>query len=309
MRALVLAAGRGTRLRPLTDTIPKCLIPLSGGQTILSRQLDLLETAGIAEAVVVTGARAHLVDRYIADRCGQIRTRTVFNPIFASTNYLYSMFLAAPGCDQDLLLLHGDLVFSGETLRRLMAAPHPSAVAVRLGHRTGRDFEGRLAGGRVVHIGVGLEGPNCHFLAPLYRLSRETARAWFGMIGRYVAQGNLTCYAEDALNELLPGSVDLRSVDIGHSTCCEVDTHQDLALLETVSATDQAEAKGMMQELLARTQEGRGLAPAFLRDLLFSRRQAPSGILRVTFPSPASGLGVRRCGAENPAAGTARSAS
>jgi NDP-sugar pyrophosphorylase family protein len=69
MKAIILAAGRGSRLLPLTETRPKCLLPVAG-TTVLGLQLDTLEAGGIDEAVVVTGFMAGLVEAEVAARTG-----------------------------------------------------------------------------------------------------------------------------------------------------------------------------------------------------------------------------------------------
>ena len=133
--------------------------------------------------------------------------------------------------NQDLLLLHGDLFFSREALPRLLKSPHANAVACSLGVGNDRDFRGRLTDGQVACIGVGLDGPDCCSVAPLYKLSPTASGAWLAKVGEYVQLGKVGCYAEEALNSLLPGSMDLMPVDMGWETWFEVDTNEDLARL------------------------------------------------------------------------------
>jgi len=122
-RAVILSAGQGRRLSPLTDRRPKCLIELSG-RTLLGWQLRALEQAGVGEAVVVTGFGANLVDAEVA-RLGLtgLKVRTLFNPFYALADNLASCWLARREFDQPVLLLNGDTLFEADVARRLIAAP------------------------------------------------------------------------------------------------------------------------------------------------------------------------------------------
>jgi len=122
-RAIILSAGQGRRLSPLTDRRPKCLIELSG-RTMLCWQLRALEAAGVEDAVVVTGFGANLVDAEVA-RIGlsRLKVRTLFNPFYALADNLASCWLAKREFDREVLLLNGDTLFETAVAERLIGAP------------------------------------------------------------------------------------------------------------------------------------------------------------------------------------------
>jgi choline kinase len=122
-KAIILSAGQGKRLSPLTDTRPKCLVELSG-RTVLHWQLRHLRQAGITEVVVVTGFAADTVEAEIAglDLPG-MTVRTLFNPFFGLTDNLATCWLARGEMVGDFLLLNGDTLFEPAIAERLMAAP------------------------------------------------------------------------------------------------------------------------------------------------------------------------------------------
>jgi choline kinase len=122
-KAIILSAGQGKRLSPLTDTRPKCLVELSG-RTVLHWQLQHLRQAGITEAVVVTGFAAETVEAEIAslDLPGMV-VRTLYNPFFSLTDNLATCWLARDEMRGDFLLLNGDTLFEPAIAERLMAAP------------------------------------------------------------------------------------------------------------------------------------------------------------------------------------------
>ena len=123
MIAIILAAGQGTRLRPLTDDKPKCMVELAG-KSLLQRQLEVLRSAGIKNIVLVGG--------YRADRLDAKGVELVMNPRFAETNMVSTLFCAesrmTPG--EDILIAYGDIVYELRVVRSLIDASAPIAVSV-----------------------------------------------------------------------------------------------------------------------------------------------------------------------------------
>jgi choline kinase len=128
MKAIILCAGKGGRLRPLTDDRPKCLLAF-GTRTILDCCLDSLRDVRILDVVLVVGYHKELVERLYRDRPGQ-RMTFVVNDDYAVTNTAYSLHLALAGMDDDFVLINGDVLFDGAILADLIAHPAPNCVAV-----------------------------------------------------------------------------------------------------------------------------------------------------------------------------------
>jgi len=129
-RAIVLAAGQGTRLGSLTAERPKCMVELAG-RPLLHHQLDVLRAAGIDELHLVTGYRAERIE---ADRV----TRWV-NERYATTNMVVTLFCAQDAMrdDADLVISYGDIVYEPRVLAALLAVDAPLVVAV---DRAWRDY-------------------------------------------------------------------------------------------------------------------------------------------------------------------------
>ncbi len=123
MRALILAAGEGTRLRPLTNKIPKTMVPLNG-RPLLYRQLDMLHACGISDIGIVGG--------YCADALPADRATLYINPDFSSTNMVYSMFQAEDvfRADQDVLIVYGDILFGRDSIHDMINTPGDVVVGV-----------------------------------------------------------------------------------------------------------------------------------------------------------------------------------
>lgn len=128
LSAVILAAGRGARLSPLTDRRPKCLLPV-GGRAILDRQLAALTRAGVRDVTVVTGHAADVVEAHLGACPGVRRVRNLDHE---TTDNLASCHAArAHFTAEASLLLNGDLLFEDDVLRDLLAAePAPILIAI-----------------------------------------------------------------------------------------------------------------------------------------------------------------------------------
>lgn len=137
-KVVILSAGQGRRLSPLTDDRPKCLIDLSG-KSVLHWQLDNLRQVGVAEAVVVTGFRAEKVDEEIARLpLPGMTVRTLFNPFYALTDNLATCWLARGELAGDVMILNGDTLFEPAIAERLISAP-PAEITVTIDRKASYD--------------------------------------------------------------------------------------------------------------------------------------------------------------------------
>jgi choline kinase len=123
MKVIILSAGQGRRLRPLTEATPKCLLPVRGTEPVLGVQLRALAEAGVEEAVVVTGFGAHQVEDYLATRTPDgIRVTTLYNPFYAVSDNLATCWLVQEQMQDAFMILNGDTLFEPSVARRLLAA-------------------------------------------------------------------------------------------------------------------------------------------------------------------------------------------
>jgi len=155
MKAVILSAGQGSRLLPLTAERPKCLLPL-GPKSLLEWQIDILAGGGVDDIVVVVGFRAGLVDSVLARlvRPG-LSIRTVFNPFFNVADNLASCWMARHEMIGDFLLANGDTLFEQRILQRLLGSPSaPITVTIDRKHDyDADDMKVHLDGSRLLEIG------------------------------------------------------------------------------------------------------------------------------------------------------------
>ena len=132
MRAIVLSAGQGKRLLPLTASRPKCLLDVSDDQSVLAFQLESLARCGIEHTTVLVGFGAEYVEHSLAkSRFGEMEVTTLYNPFYAITDNLATCWIARAAMTDDFILLNGDTVFEDGLLRRVLDAPQePIAVTV-----------------------------------------------------------------------------------------------------------------------------------------------------------------------------------
>ncbi len=228
MKALILNSGLGSRMGAITHDRPKCMAPIGGGYTILSRQLTQLAAVGVRGAVISTGPYADALRAHAQGLGLPMDIQYIHSPHYATTNYIVSMHLAAPLlAGEDVLLLHGDLVLETGVLRELLASPR-NAVAVDGGlPLPEKDFKARLEGGRVTAIGVGLFGADCVACQPAYRFAAEGFAQWQEEIAAFVARGETGVYAENAFNAL-GGALPLWPMELRGRLCAEIDNPADL---------------------------------------------------------------------------------
>jgi len=155
MKAIILSAGQGSRLLPLTADKPKCLIEFSG-KTLLDWQLDALISNGVRDIVVVVGFKSDAVESHLAARDERRAViRTLFNPFFQVADNLGSVWLARPEMTGDFLILNGDTLVTPALVEKVLReARAPINVTVdQKGGYDADDMKVRREGPRLVAIG------------------------------------------------------------------------------------------------------------------------------------------------------------
>lgn len=150
MKAIILAAGYGRRMRPLTDSEHKTLLYI-GGQTIIHRILEGLTESGITRVIVATGYLAGRLESHLTTHYPEIDFRFVHNASYDTTNNIHSLarVLEEGELDEDVLLIESDLIFEPSVIRRILAAPEANVALVDR-YRLGMDGTVVTLAGRVI---------------------------------------------------------------------------------------------------------------------------------------------------------------
>jgi choline kinase len=237
---MVLAAGAGRRLQPLTDDLPKTLLPVDGDRTILDIALANLKHVGLDDVVIVTGFAAHRIDDLKSDleRRHGVRLELVFNPKAEEWNNAYSLWCAREALSEGVVLVNGDTVHPASVEERVLDARGPDLVLAvddqkTLGeeemkvHLTSDGFMDRInkaldpATAQGEYIGVTLIEPAA--AAPLTEALEATWRR------------DPDLYYEDGYQELADRGGRVGSASIGAVEWVEVDDHADLARAREVA--------------------------------------------------------------------------
>ncbi len=229
MKALILNSGLGSRMGVLTSEHPKCMTEISPRETILSRQLTLLSRAGVGEVVMTTGLFDSVLVNYCQSLDLPLKYTFVKNPVYDQTNYIYSIYCAREFLEDDILLLHGDLVFEAEVLDRVLASASSCMTVSSTLPLPEKDFKARVADGKVLAVGVDIFNEAMEAQA-LYKLNRDDWKLWLDRIIAFCEAGNTKVYAENALNEL-QGAANIAALDVENLLCAEIDNPEDLVVV------------------------------------------------------------------------------
>lgn len=229
MKALILNSGLGSRMGVLTSEHPKCMTEISSHETILSRQLKLIADAGIEEVVMTTGYYDGVLVKYCQSLDLPIHFTFVNNPIYDQTNYIYSIYCAKDYLNDDVILMHGDLVFEGEVFDKVVASPVSCMTVSSTLPLPEKDFKAQIVNGMVMKVGVDIFNEAMEAQA-LYKLMKDDWKVWLGKIIEFCEGDNRNVYAENALNEL-NGAANIHALDVENLLCSEIDNPEDLAVV------------------------------------------------------------------------------
>ena len=231
MKALILNSGLGHRMGAITKEHPKCMTEISAHNTILSRQLRQLVSFGIKEVVMTTG----YYDKVLVDYCHALHLPLTFtfvnNPVYDQTNYIYSIYCAKEHLkDDDLILMHGDLVFENLVLEAVVESEGSCMAVSSTLPLPEKDFKAVVRDGRIEKVGIEFFD-DAMAAQPLYKIKKEDWLVWLDSIKKFCESDNRKCYAENAFNEV-SDRCKIFPADVRDMLCAEIDTPEDL---ETVS--------------------------------------------------------------------------
>ncbi len=205
MKAIILAAGVARRLAPLTDRTHKCLLSV-GEQPLLTRMLAALEFVGVRETVLVVGHCAPQVREVAGRYGGRMPVRYIDNPQYAKGSVL-SLYAARAHLREPALVMDADVLFPREFLRRLLAAPAPSAFLIDRGFQdTGEEVKYYTRGERVIGLGKKMVPESWEMVGEgvgFFKCGAEAGPDLVGLLERVMAESDGRSEYEDALHLLV----------------------------------------------------------------------------------------------------------
>ncbi|NOY94884.1 MAG: phosphocholine cytidylyltransferase family protein [Chlorobi bacterium] len=231
--ALLLAAGTGNRLFPLTQSSPKCLT-LVNEKSILERLVIGLKKQGFKRLVIVTGYLGNCIKEFLGTKSGNMAIEYLYSPLYKTTNNIYSLWMARKIISEPFMLIESDLVFDSSQLDD-MIFPDRIAVARMQPWMNGttvtidqsqkvRSYQN----GTTSHLNeVGYKTVN------IYSFSLPTWHSIVERLNQHIAAGIVNSYYETVFGDMVAdGSLSLQAVSFDHKPWYEIDTIEDLAEAE-----------------------------------------------------------------------------
>lgn len=311
--ALLLAAGTGSRLYPLTRDMPKCLTMVNG-VPILERLVACLNRQGFKRLIVVTGHLENRIREFLDNRAGNLTVDYIFSPLYAVTNNIYSLWMAREVINEPFLLIESDLVFHASLLDDML---YPDRIAVSCMQPwmngstvTVNQFD------QVEAFHIGAAGPTDetrYKTVNIYSLSLSSWQCVSERLDQYISAGKVNNYYETVFAEMVADScLSLQTVCFDSKPWYEIDTITDLAKAEKLFSTDRYEtltpynitpdtsriSRGFFQQLGGNEKKRAILSTSGLRS--FSQ---PGSLINIK-PTPGSNIQDKVAGLKDRSAGT-----
>lgn len=234
MKALILAAGFGSRLAPITDTCPKALVPVNGCP-ILFKQIENLLENGITDITVISGYKADVLQREVHNKYPQVQI--IESVDYANTNNMYSAYLAKDVMyGKDFLMMNADVYYDASVLETLLKFEAPSAIVTDVGRYIEESMKVVEEDQRLTAISKNiLPADALGSSIDVYKFSASAGIAFFKKCAEYIEEKqSKKLWSEVALNDIL-SEVEFKSCPL-NGRWVEIDNHDDLAEAERIFA-------------------------------------------------------------------------
>lgn len=231
--ALLLAAGTGSRLYPLTKSSPKCLT-LVNETSILERLVENIKRQGFKRLVIVTGYKKECIMDYLGSQSGDLNIEYIHSPLYLTTNNIYSLWMARNIINEPFVLFESDLVLNTSLLDE-MVFPDKMAVAKMQPWLDGTT----VSVNKKNQVTKFQKGTTANYsdirykTVNIYSFSLSSWRAIVKKLNQYISEGNVNCYYEAVFSEMVDDKrLTFESVTFDHKPWYEIDTIYDLAEAE-----------------------------------------------------------------------------
>lgn len=204
MKALILAAGLGLRLTPITDTCPKSMVTVNG-KPILVKQIENLLENGICDITVIAGYKADVLINAINKTFPDVNIITSLD--YATTNNMYSAYLGRESMgDDDFLMMNADVFFDSLVIKALCEHDSANAIVTDIGRYLEESMKVVEEDGRIIKISKAItEKEALGVSIDVYKFSHEGGKAFFEKCAEYIEEKHeLKLWSEVALNDILP---------------------------------------------------------------------------------------------------------
>lgn len=229
MKAIILAAGMASRLRPLTNNTPKCLLKI-GERSLLQRSIDALISNGIKEIVIVTGYLHNQIEDFVKQQYPNVNISFIHNEVYDSTNNIYSLWLARPKADgEEILLLDSDLLYDPEIITRILST-NAENVLTLIRHDLGEEEMKVVTDSSVIKEISKTCSPSDAIGESLgiEKMGKPYTSALYKELEPMMNQEHLeNVFYEKAFERLIPKGHTFNILDVTDLFSCELDTVED----------------------------------------------------------------------------------
>ncbi len=230
MIAIILAAGKGSRLLGLTESTPKSLLPLFGDFTILDYNIQMLRSLGIGIIKIVTGFQSLKIEKHVLNMDIEI----IYNPFWNLCNVLGSLYLALPYIDDDFLFLHADTLLERKGWIKLIENPNPNVLPFKKKVCGEEEMKIRLdRNNNLLEISKSMssEEANGEFIG-IAKFSKEFV-SFFSKKSKDLFQtGDLQYYMEAVISEAIKDAKRIEIIDVEDAKFIEIDFIEDYILAQ-----------------------------------------------------------------------------
>ncbi len=232
MIAIILAAGMASRLRPLTNNTPKCLLKI-GERSLLQRSIDALIINGIKEFVIVTGYLHNQIEDFVKQQYPDINISFIHNEIYNSTNNIYSLWLARPIAEgKEILLLDSDLLYDPKIITRVLNASAENILTLirhDLGEEEMKVVTDGGSEGNITEISKTCSPTDAIGESlGIEKMGKAYTSALYKELEPMMNQEHLeNVFYEKAFERLIPQGHTFKVLDVTDLFSCELDTVED----------------------------------------------------------------------------------
>lgn len=231
MKAILLAAGIGSRIRPLTDDKPKCLLEVNG-RTILQNMLENVEACGMKDVIIITGYLEEMIKAYVAEHFPNLTVTYIRNGKYLDTNTGYSLMLTKEAVGDDAFIkFDADVIFEKAILEKLIASPFETALCLDKNINLEAEEVKAIATpeGLVLEVGKKLDpAKSAGESIGIEKIGKDAAKLLYAELERLMQdQSNWKEYYDDSYTTLVNKGVPFGVVDITGLKWVEIDTHAD----------------------------------------------------------------------------------
>jgi choline kinase len=239
MTAVILAAGVASRLRPLTNNTPKCLLKV-GDKSILERTIDNLVKNNISEIIVVTGFLREMIEDFLTLNYPNLNFTFIYNEKYDSTNNIYSLWMTKSDIlGYEMLLMDSDIVFDSRIIGRLLSSDYADCLALRSAEELSEEeikcllnedgsikkISKTINPQEAVGESIGIE-----------KFSKALVLRLFTILDRKILDEKaVNVFYEAAFQDAMDSGAKIFTVDVEDYKCMEIDTAEDFKLAELVA--------------------------------------------------------------------------